>query len=187
MIVPDTAWAHLFIWTDLHIKPRMHFRRLWTALTTCPVIFSQIFAERPQPGTWSSSSRCQATEELEMQPEVGITSSPAASLAQRCWFFWGVRSAAMTMQPQTGSGQLWHRCSLYDPQPHLHHHHGPGGTTGNCSRGWSGQSKWTQQLCSPLNQLSAGFLKHPHHRLCEQLKLEGGKKTKINKSLFAKR
>jgi len=44
-----TARAHPFICTDLHINPGTHFRRLWTALTIWPVIFNQIFAERPQP------------------------------------------------------------------------------------------------------------------------------------------
>lgn len=65
----------------------MYFRRLWTALTICPVIFNQIFAKRHQPGNWSSTSSCQATGRAGNAAPREASPLPLLLLAERSLFF----------------------------------------------------------------------------------------------------
>lgn len=60
MIAPGTSWAHPFICTDLHVKPRMYFGRLWTA-DKMPCDMRPNICKMHQPLNWSSTSSCQAT------------------------------------------------------------------------------------------------------------------------------
>lgn len=60
MIAPGTSWAHPFICTDLHVKPRMYFGRLWTA-DKMPCDMRPNICKMHQPLNWCSTSSCQAT------------------------------------------------------------------------------------------------------------------------------
>lgn len=64
--------AHQFTCTNLHMNPRIYFRRVWTAVTMYPVIFDQLFAERHQPGNWFLHPVTKHLGELGIRSQAGF-------------------------------------------------------------------------------------------------------------------